>query len=480
MLASPNGNTLWTCDTMIAKQLYSSPTVQAPVNALKWLDIWGPTISTVEGQEWKLHRRVITQGFNSSTYAAAWKEAIHQTNSLIDHWTDTKTGGTILVVHHWTSRLVLHVLSGVLFNRRIDWNMSHDKGTDRKGPNDRMSFETALFTVVSNVGLIFVAPRALLQLPIKYFQEVRGALADLTHYMQDMRSEMGRRSREVAAKPTKSLLESIVIAGMPGSDDISGQSSALSENSILGDIFVTLLAGHETAGNTLAFIMLLLAIYPEYQEEIQIDLDRVLESRPQEEWSSENDFPTLYKGILGAVIKEVLRQYCVIQFGIRTTIGPTIVTDLSGKQHRIPENTTCVMNFSAAFQNPAIWSRVAMPNERRKELHYSHAIDFDPRRWLRDGENMNIEHFWPFAAGYRKCPGRHFAQVEIVGVLAALLKNHSIELMVDEESLRNYGGNKEQAWKHTRDRAIRQLEDDVKVHLNVYMKEVLPIKLNRR
>src|SRR4051812_13382870 len=95
---------------------------------------------------------------------------------------------------------------------------------------------------------------------------------------------------------------------MPGAEGVGDQVSALPEDSILGNIFVTLMAGHETTGNTLAFTLLLLAIYPEYQKEIQAELDHVLGNRSQDEWSSEHDYSKLQKGILGAVLSRLATQ----------------------------------------------------------------------------------------------------------------------------------------------------------------------------
>jgi hypothetical protein len=61
ILASPKGNILWTCDPAIAKQLLTlHSSFQVPIDLIKFYDIWGPTVGSVEGQEWKNHRRIIT------------------------------------------------------------------------------------------------------------------------------------------------------------------------------------------------------------------------------------------------------------------------------------------------------------------------------------------------------------------------------------------------------------------------------------
>jgi cytochrome P450 len=481
MLATPNGNTLWTCDPVIMRQLYASPSVQMPVNLLAWLNIWGPTISTVEGETWRIHRRVITHGFNASTYEKAWKEAIHHTNGLLSCWDQPSIGNTVPNVQKLTLRLVLYILSGVQFNHRIEWKDKNleselDEGLKPQGDN----FENALFTITSKIGLIFILPRIAFQLPIRTLRNIERSLQSLTQYMQHMRLEVLQKAEEIASKPTKSLLESIVLAGLPFPNQSEAPPPALTEQSVMGNMFVTLVAGHETLSNSLAFILLLLAVYPEYQSEIQADVDRIFGARLQDDWSSETDRATLQGGIMGAVIKEALRLYSPNVFGVRITVAPTLVTDSLGRQHTIPKGTTCAVDFAAAFQNPSAWEPNATSIRERERLHNSHAIDFNPRRWLGSTEKANTDYYWPFGSGYRKCPGRHFAQTQLVAVLATIFKDYSLQLKIEDVVLDRFGGDKLEAWKHAREVAIQKLEDGVKVNLNVFMSEEVPITIVRR
>lgn len=67
------------------------------------------------------------------------------------------------------------------------------------------------------------------------------------------------------------------------------------------------------------------------------------------------------------------------------------------------------------------------------------------RHLLGDNRNTRLDDFWPFAFGYRKCPGRIFAQVASIAALAALLKNPRLELVVVIERLAICKGNVEEA-----------------------------------
>lgn len=474
MLATPTSNMMWTSDPAIIKQLLSLPTVQVPVKMLRFYDIWGPTIGSVEGEEWKTHRKIVTYGLNPSNLPTVWRETIHQTETLIARWSE---GDLIVpVIKQWTSRLALHVISSVFFDYRMDWR-EYSASDAASVCGYHISFASALFTVLKHLGLIFMVPRALLsRLPFQACKETYIAFVDFTKYMQDLRAKALGKIDEVSAKPRKTILESIVVAGSDRAEEVGSQP--FPEGSVLGNIFFSLMAGHETTGNSLAFAVILLAIYPEHQVEIQKELDRVLGHRPTADWNSESDYHTLYKGYLGAVLKEVLRNYNVIQFMFRLAIAPTSLVDSNGKTHTLPADTTCLINVAAYLQNPNRWAPKDISPERRAELHHSQAIDFDPTRWLGKPDESDI--YLPFGYASRKCPGKPFSQVEMVAFLARLLKEYTLELVVDDVTLGACHGNNEEAWQKKRDDAIRQMKDDIEFNINIQMLKELPIRVVRR
>ena len=205
ILATPTGNILWTCDPAVVKQLFTQHSkVQVPVDMVKFYDLWGPTIGSVEGDEWKMHRRVITAGFNPAINSAVWNESIHQTQTLTDRWLEE--GSVIPVIKNWTSRLALHVISATFFNKSLTWKeYTHD--TVPAPPGHKMGYEESLFTVLARLGAIFMIPRVLLaSLPIKSLNEAHTAFTEWTKYMGELRIGALNRLDEIAEKKHKSLL----------------------------------------------------------------------------------------------------------------------------------------------------------------------------------------------------------------------------------------------------------------------------------
>ncbi|KAI9666049.1 MAG: hypothetical protein M1821_003984 [Bathelium mastoideum] len=482
ILATPTGNILWTCDPCVVKHVLTQHgKTQLPTDIMRFYDLWGPTVGSVEGDEWRNHRKVITAAFTPATNALVWNETVKQTDSLLSFW--VREGAVVPVIKSYTSKLALHVISAVFFARSMTWEQQPPE-TKILASGHKLSYEQALFTVIERLGIIFITPRALLRaLPFKATREAYTAFVEWTNYMQELRAGTVARMEEVVTKRHKTILESIVVAGTPGLHQSTDHP--LKEPSVLGNIFFTLLAGHETTGNTMAFTLILLTVYPEFQKKVQQELDRHFGDRAKDQWTVEQDYAPLQQGYLGAVQKEVLRVYNVVEFLLRKTATPTTVIDSSGSSHLIPENTLCLPNLAASFRHPAKWSKNNISRAKRTELHDSPAIDFDPSRWLDAGEDVVDKEtdsplHWPFGQGVRSCPGRAFAQTEMIAAVATIFKDYSLQLVVDEATLESCQSNPQQAWEATRDKALRMLIDDIECNINIYLIKDLPIKVVRR
>ena len=73
-----------------------------------------------------------------------------------------------------------------------------------------------------------------------------------------------------------------------------GSKQLLTQDEILGNAFVFILAGHETAANTIHFSILYLAMHMASQRRLQQDLDAILGDKPILEWNYDIDMPKLF------------------------------------------------------------------------------------------------------------------------------------------------------------------------------------------
>ena len=189
---------------MIHQLFTLHPKVEQPIELVKFYDLWGPTISSVSGEEWKAHRRAVSAGFGNAMNKTVWEEAQHQTETLATRWTE-KEGSIIPVIRSWTSALALHVILSGFFNKRLEWD---DYGTTKAlPPGHRLTFDKALFTMLGRLATVFMTPRALLgKLPGKMFKEAHEGFTEVTKYFQDLRAGAVENLEELTGKRNKTIL----------------------------------------------------------------------------------------------------------------------------------------------------------------------------------------------------------------------------------------------------------------------------------
>lgn len=99
------------------------------------------------------------------------------------------------------------------------------------------------------------------------------------------------------------------------------------------------------------------------------------------------------------------------------------------KDSVIPPETDVVINVRSLSTDPSLWG--------------SDSLTWRPERWLisprsqsgKFDEESLVEQqpgvFVPWAEGPRNCPGKKFAQVEFVGVMATLFRNHRVRPVLE-------------------------------------------------
>ena len=272
--------------------------------------------------------------------------------------------------------------------------------------------------------------------------------------------------------------ECFVEAGQPSNSN--SESSSITPEAVLGNIFVFIMGGHETSANTLSYAITLLACRPDLQKAMQSDIDNILGSRSPKQWSFASDFPKLLDGYVGAVMSETLRLYTVIPFLPKTTRSIPKPLTLNGREYTIPADTLILMNTSATHRNPKYWPSAVPKAEDGPPYPVS---SFDPARWLRTNSNDSRGttpfsptpgSYIPFADGPRACIGKRFAQVEFCAVMASIFKYYTVELATETNEAAAGGS------KTARSNAERELSDGVDFVMSLKMSGKVPLRLVRR
>jgi len=258
---------------------------------------------------------------------------------------------------------------------------------------------------------------------------------------------------------------------------------ALTDEDVLGNAFVFIVAGHETTANSIHFSLLYLALNLTSQRRLQKDLDSNFNGRPISEWDYDRDLPHLFGGMAGAVLNEQLRlvpPVVSIPKKVSETSPQTFSVD--GKKVHLPAGTAISLIAVVVHRNPKHWPH-GPPSDPSHPAHPESNLDndleeFKPERWLLDScptttmnpptnnKNSSNGHanghhhldkaeaddlgvntaadtaadlfhpprgaYIPFSEGFRACLGRRFAQVEVLAVLAVIFTHYSVELAVDD------------------------------------------------
>jgi cytochrome P450 len=308
---------------------------------------------------------------------------------------------------------------------------------------------------------------------MKVHRLAKEAFVEWGKYMEEMRDDTADRLRKSQSTGDGTLLENLVRAGTP---ILRTADSSISPAAILGNIFIFILAGHETSANTLTYAISLLACRPKFQKSLQTEIDELSKGRKVGDWSYENDYTKLMGGHIGALMKEILRLYTVLPFLPKINNGKAQMLKVGQKECILPADTLIMVNTSATHRNPKYWPAVTKTAADGAPYPLS---SFEPERWLspetfsgheRDRFDPVPGTYVPFAEGFRSCIGQQFARAEFCATIVAIFSEYSVALATEPG----------QTFEDALSVAEQQLSSGVGFELGLKLKKPVPLKLVKR
>ncbi|THG99618.1 hypothetical protein EW145_g7233 [Phellinidium pouzarii] len=199
----------------------------------------------------------------------------------------------------------------------------------------------------------------------------------------------------------------------------------LSEDEVLAQMQVLILAGYETTSISLTWALIELALRPDVQDKLRAELCEFATGDPSYDQFS-NGLP-----YLDAVMREILRLHpALAQTGRVAAYGDVIplnepVTTRAGERVdriTVGHNAAVVVPIRAVNRAESVWGPDAKV--------------FKPERWLNDEsgvpakarELQGYHHLLTFIDGPRTCLGRAFAIAEFKSVLSVLIRNYVFDM----------------------------------------------------
>lgn len=456
----PGGPTLMVSDAEVITEIaHRWKDFSKQVEPYRTLAVFGPNVVTSEGSTWQRHRKITGPPFNEKNSSLVFADSIAQGKAMIASFTTDLEGqksvpGNEPVVEdllHWTMTVTLHVLSGAAFSLNMPWptkstaaSSAHSieditaKSTFKVTEKHKMSFQQSLDKLMEYLPFIIFFPSWLLRnSPISIMRKMQDCADEFRIYMSELIAD-----HQHFESSRGDLLGSIVKA--TATDD----KATWTEEETIGNIFVFILAGHETTASTLQSAIILLACYPDYQQQVQAEIDNIWSTKKEgEDWTYE-DYPKMRH--IMALMLETLRTYSPLNLLPKHSKEAQTFT-YRGQTVYVPPNTDISIAIISTQHNPLYWG--------------DDAWEFRPSRWLMpsgyipppNSSNEAPAHenilcppkgaFVAFSAGFRACLGRKFAQVEFCTLIAVLLKEYSVELVREGK----------EEWESARDKAMAKM-----------------------
>ncbi|KAG4416010.1 hypothetical protein IFR04_010835 [Cadophora malorum] len=467
LTVSPGGIILNTADADLISQVTSRGTdFPKPTHIYRPISIYGTNIVSSEGATWRHHRKLTSPAFSEKNNQLVWKETLDLSQAMVSSWFGTGTSRTTTQVAPDTMRLSLEIIGRAGLGQQMDWDDGNDSQALPMGHT--MSFSSSFQFIAHNI-LALVTIMALpswfaRMLPVKFVQKAYQAYDNWGRYMEEMIESKKRGIRDSTQRSAGDLIGQLL------QSDVEKKMTPLTDSEIKGNLFVFIVAGHETSASSLHMAITLLALHPSVQKELQKDLAQILNGRPPLEWDYEKDFPRLLNSMLGAVWNEELRLISPILTVPKMVCARPQRVIIEGTQTDLPANMMMRLCIPSVHVNPKFWPCGPPTNPSNPIFPLDNQAndleEFKPSRWLLKSSSTHTNHlyqhiidegyvskpstpiteipsthnklftppkgaFIPFSEGQRACLGRRFAQIEILAALAVIFTQYSVELAVD-------------------------------------------------
>jgi cytochrome P450 len=327
-----------------------------------------------EGDAWRAQRRLLQPAFHISRLTGMVDTMNASIAAMLARWQTAIRPGTPFDLEREMMGVLIDISARTLFGTEV----AADAATIDESITT--AFSILHRRVLSAVPFPWWVP---FPSHVRFLRAV-AALDEVVYRLIDER----RRSAVEGGDVLSTLLSVRDEAGEP-----------MSDRQIRDEVVTLLVAGHESTGATLSWLLYLLSRYPMVAARVKAELAEVLGGRTP----TFQDLPRLQ--YLSLVLKETLRLYPPFWMLTRTPVADDV---LSG--HRIPAGSILMFSAYVTQRRPEFW-----PNPEA----------FDPERFLPErSEGRPPFAYFPFGGGPRLCIGARLAEMQSLLVLAAVLQRY--------------------------------------------------------
>ncbi|KAF8606504.1 cytochrome P450 [Ceratobasidium sp. AG-I] len=416
--------TFWFSDAEACQQIVEHvDRFRKEMGGYELIKFHGPNIVASEGTVWKRYRRAVRPSFSEKNYALAWDEA----GRTLDEWfaSITQTASqkqTEVDVVSSLNKVTLNVIASAGFGQHFPWD------TPNPGANQGLTL-TLPVAIKDSIELAVwraITPTWAYRLPVSVLAKTKLAYDEIERHIYGIIRDASYADSEQKAKT--GIAPGSLLMGLLEANGTIEDELRLSDQELLSNIYVLLLAGHDTTAHTVSFVMAIFALYPDIHARVRSEADAVWpDSTSRQSSIYKSDFPRMPYAL--AVLHETLRHFPSEPVIPRLADQDTVLPARKRTSAQSPTSTT----FDEPFSVPVPKGSVVVPDilGMHMNTHYwgADASEFDPSRFL--APDWPKHAYMPFASGPRVCLGRGFAIAEAVRIIATVAQAWDVKCKED-------------------------------------------------
>ncbi|XP_029542145.1 cytochrome P450 2J2-like [Oncorhynchus nerka] len=360
-----------------------------PIVPLFHVTFKGIGIALSNGLMWKSQRKF---AHTHLRYFGEGKKGLEhyiqlESNFLCEAFREEQGGG--FNPHYMLNNAVGNIISSVVFGHRFEYS---DENFQKLL---RLDNEVVILSGTARAQLYDAFPHIMKYLPGPH-QTIHSNYQQITDFL---RAEIEKHQEDWDPEDPRDYIDTYLTEINKRKED---PKAGFNTETLVVCTLDLIEAGMESAATTLRWALVYMMNYPEIQEKVQVEIDRVIGQSRQPTTADRPNMP-----FTDAVIHETQRIGNVVPLGFPKMASKD--TKLGG--YFIPKGTVVSTNLSSVLFDKDEWET---PNT------------FNPEHFLdSEGQFRRRDAFLPFSAGKRACVGEHLARMELFLFFSSLLQRFS-------------------------------------------------------
>ena len=349
---------------------------------------------SLSGAQFRRHISITAPIFRRANIIGNLDLIFDCTDQLLEQWRRQPVGHVHTDIVHQSKNLLLAIFGFMAFD--CDLHL-FDRAPD---PIDHRLTE-ALQNLLSTYSIVIYSPRLLSLIYLTLSRRYRRSRTCIRAYFRTMIDRELNDSAASRAQRKRTCLIASLVASMQHDEQAEASKPeetkrGLSQEEILNEMLLFLVAGFESTSSVLAWFIHLMSKHPRVQQKIKAELN-------QRQCLTIEQLDSMT--YLNCVVKEVLR-FCPPASGTARTLTADDRLPHSGTE--LYRGESVFIPFYTLSHDPRHWS-----------------IDphsFCPERFLTDDEHHAPLALIPFGGGHRQCIARDLALFELKVIAARLMQ----------------------------------------------------------